>query len=1035
MANVSLRYTPIHHDGDDIAFVALKDLPIDTQEDKITFLATAMFAPVCSAVDLTTAAVEDPWYCPPQKLWAALKPFPMLRMAFRDLGREVEGSEGSSWSEIEEPECGSSVTSSDCLKCDFSLTERVHIENVKRWRLLVPVGKTTPEPRGGSSAADQRSCTGGEKTNLPSTSWGEKVSCQRADDVYPPVASSPLWSADGAPGDESSSSMVSPFTSSGSPDGFTGKLSFSAAVGSEHLVGNLEHSYFDHSESLSLPTVSESIGTHTTLLSPGEQLMIQNTTAGRGGQHQDVSAISEVNKPTQSTSSGNQISSTVVGGSHTAFLNQNGAGGVINDANRANLVEEWPLPQKSLCFTIVGLDEPEAVEDPRDLHTFQKDVKLLDLLSDVASFDVHAALKPLTCVKELAQWSPLQKLPPVPELFKDMESSTAPPLLLDEAYYLAQGRPLMALHLRESRPSLGLPLISDQDLIKLSKSVALHNLLDQGVVSSAVCLLELCSLDTEMLRVDVQAAKRIYEYLETKSEQEQDPLPLPNSVIDLFLSFENTPSAEAMNSPALLTSLRMLEEATWALDPNPSKKAQQVQSGSAGAASSGPVYDSPWHLVALFCRVHALPRSLTLLHELARNNDWVMFLHEADLQECPDETVLDIVDGYFTDIPLQSHLRILVSRCVMGALLGKLGAGAGGGGVARAAVLGGADHSLGTSKLLNKNLVLGDHDVEKKAGTNSSAAKKSGEAKKAGGDTRNRNPNAPARQAELPGALGFLLANLDRVEIPDHAAADQHAHGSVDNHVVEGQNMGLHLLMHAVHTATARLAVVASCFPDVDIMNCMAVWLHVSVSEVAAERTAAPSPWLWGEEDLLSQLLALCKKSASRCFWSVLRCLRIFDPDTPLVDFVRFNQAFVQARFEKSKEFLTSFVQKTLTLEEEEEHLQNVCGVVMCEQGAGRSEGTLGIVTGRMRSSASGGFRVRRSCPHYDLDWWGRREVEEDLAGGRGRCQRVLGRGVGVRGHSEFHSHGAIPRRYSPRRGVAGTSNSTSRKNCRRKLP
>ena len=70
-------------------------------------------------------------------------------------------------------------------------------------------------------------------------------------------------------------------------------------------------------------------------------------------------------------------------------------------------------------------------------------------------------------------------------------------------------------------------------------------------------------------------------------------------------------------------------------------------------------YDSPWHLVALFCRVHSLPRSLTLLHELARNNDWVMFLHESDLQQCPADTVLDVVDGYFMDSSLQSHLRIL----------------------------------------------------------------------------------------------------------------------------------------------------------------------------------------------------------------------------------------------------------------------------------------------------------------------------------------------------------------------------------------
>ncbi|CAD7956762.1 unnamed protein product, partial [Amoebophrya sp. A25] len=239
-------------------------------------------------------------------------------------------------------------------------------------------------------------------------------------------------------------------------------------------------------------------------------------------------------------------------------------------------------------------------------------------------------------------------------------------------------------------------------LHRIAKSVALHNLLHEGVVASAVCLLELCSLDTEMLRVDVQAARRIYDHMSSK---EKDLFPC-SAVIDLFiwpnrtshrlileqssanlnckfevlrrmLSSHNSNrrrnTEQAMGSPALLTSLRMLEEATWALDPHPASSATAAAAQSSAAAST---YDSPWHLYglyrvrpprntllmfALFCRVHALPRSLTLLHELARSNDWVMFLHESDLQECPPETVLDVIDGYFTDLPLQSHLRINVS--------------------------------------------------------------------------------------------------------------------------------------------------------------------------------------------------------------------------------------------------------------------------------------------------------------------------------------------------------------------------------------
>ena len=63
-----------------------------------------------------------------------------------------------------------------------------------------------------------------------------------------------------------------------------------------------------------------------------------------------------------------------------------------------------------------------------------------------------------------------------------------------------------------------------------AKSVALHNLLNEGVVSSAVCLLELCGLETEKLRVDVEAAKRIYHGAAVDAA----------SVIELFMSFPDT---------------------------------------------------------------------------------------------------------------------------------------------------------------------------------------------------------------------------------------------------------------------------------------------------------------------------------------------------------------------------------------------------------------------------------------------------------------------------------------------------------------
>ena len=277
-------------------------------------------------------------------------------------------------------------------------------------------------------------------------------------------------------------------------------------------------------------------------------------------------------------------------------------------------------------------------------------------------------------------------------------------------------------------------------LRKAAKSVALHNLLNEGVVSSAVCLLELCGLETEKLRVDVEAAKRIYSHTvhqNMRAGDEDRERAAAASVIQLFMSFPDTEDASAsaaaeaaISSPHLLNALRMLEESTWALDPHPSAPtASSIQALG---------YDLPWHLVALFCRVHSLPRSLTLLHELARNNDWVMFLYESDLQQCPAETVLDIVGGYFTEVPLQNHLQILA---------------------------------------------------------NSIAAQEQGQ-----GRREERGPRSRAK--------------VDDPSVPADAI------GFLERSRFSGTSMGLGLLGHALLHRKARLAVVASAFGDVTLLQC-----------------------------------------------------------------------------------------------------------------------------------------------------------------------------------------------------------------------
>ncbi len=196
--------------------------------------------------------------------------------------------------------------------------------------------------------------------------------------------------------------------------------------------------------------------------------------------------------------------------------------------------------------------EPPEEADGRYLQSFQRDVKLIDLLSDISAFDVEKALAPLPMdIRDIYNSCKTSNTSASASPTRTREEETSDPAPgggnpnstihqpeeifandLDEAYYLAQGRPLMAFHVhlekekaaakaeqeksqqrnstsqqeqeqQQNQPSSQLSHARKMQLHRIAKSVALHNLLHEGVVSSAVCLLELCQLDTEMLRVDV----------------------------------------------------------------------------------------------------------------------------------------------------------------------------------------------------------------------------------------------------------------------------------------------------------------------------------------------------------------------------------------------------------------------------------------------------------------------------------------------------------------------------------------------------
>lgn len=173
-------------------------------------------------------------------------------------------------------------------------------------------------------------------------------------------------------------------------------------------------------------------------------------------------------------------------------------------------------------------------------------------------------------------------------------------------------------------------------LIWYVRCCGIIHLLEQKVISACIGFLDLCGIDSQLVRVDIEAAKRIYFFQvsnkKSKTKIEKERNQTLKEIVNLFLSLKP-------NSNSIQTALSELEEATRSY----------VSTSSV----------SKWLLVTLFCSVHNLELSSGHLCELAEKNDWITFLYEAETQKFPTKQILQIVD-YFSDPAIRYHLTVVV---------------------------------------------------------------------------------------------------------------------------------------------------------------------------------------------------------------------------------------------------------------------------------------------------------------------------------------------------------------------------------------
>ncbi|KAF1489640.1 Spatacsin, partial [Eudyptula minor novaehollandiae] len=213
---------------------------------------------------------------------------------------------------------------------------------------------------------------------------------------------------------------------------------------------------------------------------------------------------------------------------------------------------------------------------------------------------------------------------------------------LDFLYYLHHGRPSFAF---------GTFLI--QQLVK-SKSpkqliqqagneayiLALSFFSVPSVGAACVCFLELLSLDSLKLRVDIKVANVIFSY-RTRNEESQHNQ-IRESLVEKLTKLANGEKAAAAEV------LISLEEAFW-----DAVERQGIKKTSSDSRRQ-------WSLVMQFCKLHNIGLSTSYLKECAKSNDWLQFMIQIQLYSYqPDEVISALQD--FTPI-LQDHLMLALEK-------------------------------------------------------------------------------------------------------------------------------------------------------------------------------------------------------------------------------------------------------------------------------------------------------------------------------------------------------------------------------------
>ncbi|XP_075081105.1 uncharacterized protein LOC107825144 isoform X2 [Nicotiana tabacum] len=233
---------------------------------------------------------------------------------------------------------------------------------------------------------------------------------------------------------------------------------------------------------------------------------------------------------------------------------------------------------------------------------------------------------------------------------------------------------------------------SEQLFLSSVVPLAIVHFADSVLVASCAFLLELCGLSPGTLQIDVAALRRIASFNKSGPCSNHFKQPSPRSSSFHSNTYDNNITESLARgladdycqndwfnqanqksdqfttcgrqpSRALMLVLQHLETASLPSSADGVTCGSWLLTGNGDGVelrSQQKAASEHWNLVTTFCQAHQIPVSTRYLAILARDNDWVGFLSEAQIGGYPLETVMQVASKEFGDARLKTHILTLL---------------------------------------------------------------------------------------------------------------------------------------------------------------------------------------------------------------------------------------------------------------------------------------------------------------------------------------------------------------------------------------